>query len=468
MALVTISAKGSKPGAAQQAYEEDVYKPKQEYTVSGRPVTQAAQEALGPASNGQTYSSYNYGNNVTTKKVNSDGTLAGVDTRPFEKTVTYGANGEVITRESPLATTIQKPVTKETTVTTKDGRTYTFEGDNWLTYAAENGLDPNNIATALSYPSYVDANEANRFLNEQYAIYGIDPKNPNPNNGLVYTQQQGAGVIPGYSTSATGGTNTAQGVLGYMPGAYKSFDAEGWFNQAKESNRDSVEAQRDQANAAFDYNIANTNETFDKNAQNAYILSTISNKKAADQMRESGIKSGMTETSLLRGQLNFENAYNENEANRAAAIREIEAQRAQMNAELDAQRAAYEADAAISYAQMAQQENAAANQYAFDSYWRGQEQANIDREWAYQLEQDKKEEEAARVAPGYDPGVEEEDEDEYVKNPVAVVRNGDGDEIQVMYVDGRAYNVSAVQTMLKNGTAYMTNDGTVKMVRRAN
>ena len=401
MALATTYAKGSRTGAAQQAYEEDVYKPKQEYTVSGRPVTQAAQDALGPATGGQTYSSYNYGNNVTTSKINSDGTIAGVDTRPFEKTITYGANGEVITKESPLSTTIQKPVTKVTEATTKDGRVYIFEGDNWLEYAAANGLDPNSLATALSYPNYVDSKEVNRYLGDQAAMYGVNLSNPNPNSGVVYSQNQGASVIPNYS--AAGGTASAESVLGYAPGAYKSFDAEGWFNDAKDSNRESVESQRSASNAAFDYNLANTNDTYDKNAQNAYILSTISNKKAADQMRESGIKSGMTESSLLRGQLNFENAYNENEANRAAAIREIEMQRAQANAEFDAQIAAYEADAALTYMQIAQQENAAANEYAYKNYWAQQEQNNIDREFAYMQEQDELDRQAKAAGTGSEP-----------------------------------------------------------------
>ena len=118
-------------------------------------------------SDGTTTYTNTYNGMVTTTTVDSSGRVVSKETTPYEKTSYTREDGAIVTQESPLSTTVKKPVTTTTTATTKDGQTYTFEGDNWINYANANGLDVGSLATAISYPSYVDANEANRFLNEQ-------------------------------------------------------------------------------------------------------------------------------------------------------------------------------------------------------------------------------------------------------------------------------------------------------------
>ena len=244
------------------------------------------------------------------------------------------------------------------------------------------------------------------------------------------------------------------------------------------------------------------NNNYDQSAQEAYVVNYIANKALQDSLKESGIKGGASESSLMRGQANFENAYNENERARINALAEIELQAALTEAGYTSQQAEMMANMILQGAQFAQAENAAMNDYNWNAYIAGQNQANADREFNLQLQQyeDGREMEMAQLAyelgdlmklqeMGYDtalaqaeieaqmkklagsgtnptPKEDDEEEDGYITNPSAVLRNGDGDEISVIYVDGRPYNIDAVREMLNNGTAYMTNDGTVKMLSK--
>ena len=144
MALATIYAAGSKnTNNAQKAYED--YVQEKAHTVSGKPVTEAAQQALGPATKGQTFSSNYYDGNVTTKKYNADGTIAGTDVRPYEQTINKQSDGTIVTQQSPLSVTYKAPTKKITTVTKNNGEVYTFEGDDWVKYANDNGLDVGGV-----------------------------------------------------------------------------------------------------------------------------------------------------------------------------------------------------------------------------------------------------------------------------------------------------------------------------------
>ena len=209
MALATIYAAGSKnTNNAQKAYED--YVQEKAHTVSGKPVTEAAQQALGPATTGQTYSSNYYDGNVTTKKYNADGTIAGTDVRPYEQTVNKQSDGTIVTQQSPLVTTYKAPTKRLTTVTKNNGEVYTFEGDNWVKYANDNGIDVGGVSTAITYPDYVDAKEANRYINEMGGIYGVTPGAP-VGNGNVYSKRQGLSKIPDYdmpyASAATGSSS---------------------------------------------------------------------------------------------------------------------------------------------------------------------------------------------------------------------------------------------------------------------
>lgn len=531
MALATIYAAGSKnTNNAQKAYED--YEQKKAQTVSGKPVTEAAQQALGPATTGQTYSSNYYDGNVTTKKYNADGTIAGTDVRPYEKTVNKQSDGTIVTHQSPLATTYKAPTKRLTTVTKNNGEVYTFEGDNWIKYANDNGIDVGGVSTAITYPDYVDAKEANRYINEMGSIYGVTPGAP-VGKGNVYSKSQGISKIPDYdmpyASAATGQTPTSQAYFeglgvnvnapagttgnvnldylnnatgGIKPGGYQPFDWTAYITEAMNSYNDSIEAQREASNAKFADAMNKINSNYDMSAQEAYVVNYIANKALQDSLKESGIKGGASETSLMRGQANFENAYNENERARINALAEIQLQEALTEAGYTSQQAEMMANMILQGAQFAQAENAAMNDYNWNAYITGQNQANADREFNLQMQQyeDGREMEMAQLAyelgdlkklqeMGYDttlaqaeieaqmkklagsgtnpkPKEDDVEEDGYITNPSAVLRNGDGDEISVIYVDGRPYNIDAVREMLNNGTAYMTNDGTVKMLSK--
>jgi hypothetical protein len=549
MALATTYAKGSKTtGNAAKAYDD--YVQEQAKTVSGRPVTEAAQQSLGQAAKGQTYSSNYYDGNVTTKKYNADGTIAGTDVRPYERTTSYQPDGTIVTQQSPLSVTYKKPTTRVTTATTKDGQSYTFDGDNWVTYAQDNGLDPNSLATAITYPNYVNAKEANRYINEMGSIYGVTPGAP-VGNGDVYSKSQGINKIPDYNTpyasAAAGQTPTSQayfeglginfntptGNIGTMgttgtgygnggfninasygsgnanamqPAAYQPFNWANYITDAMNSYNNSINAQKQASDAKFEATMDNINRQYDQNAQDAYIVNYIANRALEDSLKESGIKGGAAESSLLKGQTNFENAYNENERARAMALADVELQKALTDAGYTSQQAEIMAEMILQGAQFEQAENAAMNNYNWNLYESMQNQANADREFDLDMQQyeDSRQMEMAKLAyelgdlkqlqeMGYDTtlaqaeieaqmrklagtgtggGSEDESkkggkgDDGYITNPTAVLRNGDGDEISVIYVDGRPYNINAVRDMINNGTAYITDGGTVKMLSK--
>ena len=95
-----------------------------------------------------------------------------------------------------MVTIKQSPTngTKLTTAQTNDGKTYTFTGDNWIDYANQNNLDVGSLKTAITYPSYVTANEANRYLNETAANATAKAKAENPNNPGIQGTTFGAGI----------------------------------------------------------------------------------------------------------------------------------------------------------------------------------------------------------------------------------------------------------------------------------
>ena len=239
--------------------------------------------------------SYTNNGMTTTSTYDENGRLLNRETKPYEQTSYVRDDGATVVKESPIGTTVFKPTTKETTATTKDGKSYTFEGDNWINYANANGLDPNSLATAISYPSYVDAKEANRFLNEQADRYGVNLSNPLGAYEEAVTKDYAIqnNLIPDYNTpfaSAAAGqteTNYDFGALnnqnyynsmnnmttqlplmtgtnnsninnivsnlgGNNLGGYQGFDYKTYFDDATKSYRDSVEAQRAASQAQYD------------------------------------------------------------------------------------------------------------------------------------------------------------------------------------------------------------------------
>jgi len=362
---------------------------------------------------------------------------------PAVGTTWQNENGVVYTQEKPWSVTYSKPKTQKTTATTKDGQSYTFEGNNWVDYANKNGLDVGSLATAITYPGYVDATEANRFLNEQADRYGVDLNNPIGayedavnweyaiNNNLIpdyntpfasaaagqtetnydidalnrldqaYLDAMGSSIkIPmaqggnvlgagslNIGTNNSNINNIVESLGGTSPGTYQGFDYKAYFDEALKKYEDSLEAQRLASKTQFDEARALTNDEYSKAAQQAYIANRLANKKTQEQLLESGIKSGLTESSLMQGNANFENAYNQNELARIAAMRDIDMQNAVADANYSSQLASYIGNLLLQEAQMGQSENAAANEYAWNQYMAYLNQANADREYALQLQQ---------------------------------------------------------------------------------
>ncbi len=376
--------------------------------------------------------SYTYNGMTTTKTIDKNGKVISEETKPYEQTVVNNSDGSTTTQVSPFSKVTKKPTTKTTTATTKDGQTYTFEGDNWIDYANKKGLDVGSLAIALSYPSYVDAKEAGRFLYEQADRYGVDMNNPIGayedavnweyaiNNNLIpdyntpfasaaagqtqtnydlealkkldqaYLDAIGSGIkIPGVNTG-TSNTNINNIVeqLGWTsPGTYQGFDYKSYFDEAVKIYKDSLEAQRQASDAQFEAAEEATNEQYSKAAQQAYIANKLANNLTQQQLRESGIKSGLTESSLIQGNANFENAYNQNELARIAAMRDIGMQKAVTDAGYSSQLAQYIGNLLLEEAQMGQSENAAANEYYMNQLAMAIDKANADRQYALQLQQ---------------------------------------------------------------------------------
>ena len=455
---------------------------------------------------GTTTYSNTYNGMVTTTTVDSSGRVVSKETTPYEKTSYTREDGTIVTQESPYSVSYKKPATKTTTATTKDGQTYTFEGDNWINYANANGLDVGSLATALTYPSYVNANEANRYLNEMADTYGVDLSNPLSAYENAVSQQYALqnNVIPDYNTpfasAAAGQTVTnlnANGVpatstnvgnalsyYGIEAPEYQQFDYSGYFDQASNNYKDSVEAQRAAALKQYTDAANAANLQYDQAAQQAYLSNKLANRNTQRQLLESGVKSGLTESSLLQGNANFENAYNQNEAARINALNNIALQQAQTNAQFDADINAYLAQLALNEANFAQNEIAAMNSYNWNNYLTAIEQQNA----AWERAQAQKEYEYQQLqneialayelgdverlkALGYDTtrleaqlktetdkayrtsDKDKEKETETTEIPTFTMSNG----TNVAYVNGRAYNAAKVEQWINEGKIYEKN-----------
>lgn len=136
-----------------------------------------------------------------------------IDDRGVERYV--GSNnrvgGNVNDNTGKYATkTVEAPKksSKTTTAYTKDGKIYTFEGDNWVNYAKDNGITA-GLSRAITYPSYVTANEANRFLNENAAAYGVNVPGGDAGKGVFDVLPSG-GLQQSINTGSIG-LNYGQG-----------------------------------------------------------------------------------------------------------------------------------------------------------------------------------------------------------------------------------------------------------------
>lgn len=136
---------------------------------------------------------------------NPDGTFSQSFNRDGETvTWTQDANGMLLNETRVPGTTpgLRESNTESnrtTTYTFNDGQTYTGTETNWEDAARAAG-NTSGLRRAISYPNYVDNNEAERYLNEMANYYGVDLNNPISSGDNTYTWQDAIekGVIPDY------------------------------------------------------------------------------------------------------------------------------------------------------------------------------------------------------------------------------------------------------------------------------
>lgn len=302
-----------------------------------------------------------------------------------------------------MVTIKQSPTngTKLTTAQTNDGKTYTFTGDNWVDYAGQNNLDVGSLKQAITYPSYVTANEANRYLNETAANATAKAKAENPNNPGIQGTTFGAGIydkvgkgdlideynkknpnnplnpndygvkandygtqynrvdlnsVPSVGGYNTGGynSNNYNATFGGSPNSYglPSFQGLG-YNELYDMYKGTSDKQTSGANAILDsimkkYGLYEDeiNSNYDKANRDAYVNMMMAKKALPQQMAANGLTGGLTESSLLGLRSDYGNTYAENERNRISAINDIRTSAQESAADIANTIAGYEAQAA--------------------------------------------------------------------------------------------------------------------------
>jgi hypothetical protein len=300
--------------------------------------------------------------------------------------------GMVTIKESPTNGT------KVTTAQTKDGNAYTFAGDNWVDYANNNNLDAGSLSQAITYPSYVTANEANRYLNETAATATANAKAKNPSNPGVQGTTFGAGIYDkvskgdlmneynrlnpnnqlnpkdyginagSYGTQQNRVNNTMQSsgmptgnanVGNYNTTFGSSSNSYGLpsfqklsFDELYDMYSGATAKQVSGANAIMDsimqkYGLAknNVNQAMDKSNKDAFVNMKIAERDLPQQMAASGITGGLTESSLLGLRSNYGNTYADNERARINELNNLDVSAAQNIADIANTVAGYEAQA---------------------------------------------------------------------------------------------------------------------------
>ena len=327
--------------------------------------------------------SYTKGGYTTTKVIDENGKVLEESTTPYVKASTTTGDGATITQESPMSVSIKEPVKKATTYTFNDGQVYTGYETNWEDAARKTG-NTSGLKGAITYPDYVDSNEAWRYLNEMADTYGVDLEKP-VGNGVTYSKDDGVNIIPDYNPSFTAGG-------GYSTGAnngsgYRGFDYRPYYEDARDNAYKKYEADKQYADMYFDNLMENEDDEYIKRQQQAYLSNYFANKKAQDALLENGIKGGLAETSIIKGRANFENNYNDNFDDHMEYLRNIEQQRAKAYAEMIAKLNEYFAQLDMKEAEMMQRENENYNDYVLKAYMAQIEKQEAERERAFKAQQ---------------------------------------------------------------------------------
>lgn len=282
---------------------------------------------------------------------------------------------------------------RKTTYTFKDGQTYTGYETNWEDAARAAG-NTSGLSRAISYPEYVNADEAYRYINEMGDRYGVVPGAPTTASGAYETAVSkeyavNNGLIPDYDTpfnsySTTGNSNT-YGVPEYT-GVTRN-DIDNYLGAAADQYKNEIELLKQQQVKNYNAQRERVNRDVDDAQQEAYITSEVNRNKSIRNMREMGITGGLSESSIIKQNINLENQRQQNEKLRQQYLADIDLNESNALANYDAKYMDYSANLQQTALSAYMQADAARNSY---NQWAAEYMAartDAERSYAYQQAQ---------------------------------------------------------------------------------
>ena len=328
---------------------------------------------------------------------NSDGTY----TQRFNRdgnteTWIQDANGKLISKsvtkgETTGLATSNTTGNKNYRYDFNDGGSYTGKESNWEDAARKAG-NVSGLRSSLSYPDYVDYNEADRYLKEMAGKYNMNLNNPNGNTDRTYTKEEAlaAGLVPGFDApSAATDVNTGNGssylttgnginAPGFIGLSYD--DLLNMYSNAYSAPTSAAMSMANTVQQKFANAQADTDAYYDKLNKDAYVAKKMAELNLPQQMQAAGITGGLTESSLLQNEADYRNAYQTNQLQRQKDIRDIQQNEAEYLGDLNAQIAQYEAQARTSAASAYQDMINAQNNYNLTIAQMAQSQNQWERE----------------------------------------------------------------------------------------
>ena len=305
-----------------------------------------------------------------TQRFNRDGNtetwIQDANGKPISKSVTKGETAGLATSN----TTGNKNYRYDF----NDGSSYTGKESNWEDAARKAG-NVSGLRSSLSYPDYVDYNEADRYLKEMAGKYNMNLNNPNGNTGRTYTKEEAlaAGLVPGFDAPSaatdvsTGNSSsyltTGNGINapGFIGLSYD--DLLNMYSNAYSAPTSAAMSMANTVQQKFANAQADTDAYYDKLNKDAYVAKKMAELNLPQQMQAAGITGGLTESSLLQNEADYRNAYQTNQLQRQKDIRDIQQNEAEYLGNLNAQIAQYEAQARTAAASAYQDMINAQNNY---------------------------------------------------------------------------------------------------------
>lgn len=328
---------------------------------------------------------------------NSDGTY----TQRFNRdgnteTWIQDANGKLISKnvtkgETAGLATSNTTGNKNYTYNFNDGGSYTGKESNWEDAARKAG-NVSGLRSSLSYPDYVDYNEADRYLKEMAGKYNMNLNNPNGNTGRTYTKEEAlaAGLVPGFDAPSAA-TDVSTGNGSSYPATGNGVNAPGFiglsyddllnmYSNAYSAPTSAAMSMANTVQQKFANAQADTDAYYDKLNKDAYVAKKIAELNMPQQMQAAGLTGGLTESSLLQNEADYRNAYQANQLQRQKDIRDIQQNEAEYLGNLNTQIAQYEAQARTAAASAYQDMINAQNNYNLTMAQMAQSQNQWERE----------------------------------------------------------------------------------------